>query len=140
MRRALFIAGVLLLVVPVAASAATLTIDRAHKAALVETQERADQEKDGRNVAVGSCARRSVRRFVCQVSWEYTEEFDSREKVSCTERDDICSLDDEKRWATAERKCRAKVTVRFVSTRRSRASAVLTGQDCKPFFPRTEQG
>lgn len=140
MRRALFIAAVLLLVVPMAAQAATLTVDRAQRAALAEAQERADQEEDGRGVAVGDCARRAARRVVCQVSWEYTEDFDRREQIPCTERDEICSLEDEKRWATAERKCTARVSVRYVSPRRRRATAVLSGQDCKPFFPSAQQG
>ncbi|MEJ7718918.1 MAG: hypothetical protein WKF31_13525 [Thermoleophilaceae bacterium] len=87
MKRALFIAAVLMLVVPVAAQAATLTVDRAQRAALAEAQERADQEKDGRRVAVGECARRGARRVICRVSWEYTEEFDRRERIDCTVRD-----------------------------------------------------
>jgi len=140
LRRALFIAAVLLLVVPMAAHAATLTVDSAQRAALAEAQERADQEKDGRGVAVGDCARRAVRRVICRVSWQYTEDFDRREVIPCTVRDEICSLEDEKRWATAERKCTASVTVRYVSPRRRRATAVLSGQDCKPFFPSGQQG
>lgn len=140
MRRALFIAAVLLLVVPVTAQAATLTVDRAQRAALAEAQERADQEKDGRRVAVGDCARRAARRVVCQVSWEYTEDFDRREEIPCTVRDEICSLEDEKRWAAERRECTATVSVRFVSRRLRRATAVLSGQDCKPFFPSAQQG
>lgn len=139
MKRALFTAAVLMLVVPGAAQAATLTVDRAQRAALAEAQGRADQEKDGRRVAVGDCARRGTRRVICQVSWEYTEDFDRRERIDCTVRDDICTLEDEKRWATAERKCTARVSVRYVSPRRRRATAVLSGQDCKPFFPRAQQ-
>ncbi|MGI8596276.1 MAG: hypothetical protein ACR2LY_03210 [Thermoleophilaceae bacterium] len=140
MKRALFIVAVLMLVVPVAAQAATLTVDRAQRAALGEARERADQEKDGRGVAVGECARRGARRVICRVSWEYTEEFDRRERIDCTVRDRICTLEEEKRWATAERKCTARVSVRLTSARSRRATAVLTGQDCNPFFPRAKQG
>jgi hypothetical protein len=140
MRRALFIAAVLLLAAPAAADAAVLSVQRAERLALAEAKERATQEKDGGNVSVDRCTRRSVRTVSCKVSWRYVEEFDHRETVDCEQRDDICSVPEERTFRGEERNCTADVSVRNLSPRgrRLRVIAVLTGQECKPFFD-TEQ-
>lgn len=138
MRRALFIATVLSLVVPAAAHAATLSVDRAKQAARAEAQSRAKQERNGRNVEVGSCVRRGSRTVRCRVAWDYTERFDRRAEEDCTSRDEICSQPEESRWFSEVRHCRAQVTVRYVSPRRRSVSAVLTRQNCRPFFERVD--
>jgi hypothetical protein len=136
MRRALFIAAFLLLMAPVAADAAVLSVSRAERLARAEAQERASQEDNGGNVQVQGCSRRSVRTVLCKVAWEYYEEFDRRETVDCEQRDSICSVPEERTFQGERRNCTARVSVRNLAprTRRLRVIAVLSGQECNPFF------
>ena len=134
MRRALLGATLLVLAVPGLAQAATLSVERAEQAALVEVQQKTAQENMGTAAQVGSCERRGARTVRCAVTWEYVERFDGREDVSCEETNSECSQDEDRRWVGERRKCTANVTVRYVSPRLTRVSAVLTGQQCTPFF------
>lgn len=134
MRRAVVAAAVMLLLVPVVAEAATLTVPRAQQLARAEAQQRADQEQNGRSVEVGDCSRRSVRYVTCRVGWQYTEEFDGRQTVDCSQRDSICSEQEERIWKSQQRTCTASVVVRYISRRDRKGVAVLSGQRCTPFF------